>query len=133
MSAAQRSQCVSAVNLHHVGVKTPKRGFAVPTGSLCSAVNLSHVKVKKLKSGLPVPSDNCCCRFFLEWGVNIVNPHTSMVGPSLSGNPHDIHLAASNLDKNICSQLLGIFNRQSDRVSIIVSLPQLGQKPIWVP
>ena len=68
--------------------------------------------MKKLKSGLAVQSDKWCCKFFLEWGVNIVNPLNCMEGPSLSGNCTDIHLAASKLDKKMCSQLLGIFNRQ---------------------
>jgi hypothetical protein len=59
-----RSQCVSAVNLSHVGVETPKGGFAVSTQtpkggfavsteSSCSAVNLSHVGVKTPKRGFP--------------------------------------------------------------------------------
>ena len=96
VSSNQGSQCVSAVNLSHVGVQTPKGGFAVSTESLCSAVNLSHVgvntskrgfdiptdsscsavnhsqlKAKKPKSGLPVPSDNGSCSFFSRMG----SPH----------------------------------------------------------
>ena len=61
---------------------------------------------------LPVPSDNGCCSFFLEWGLHIVKPSNSIVFPSLLCSPDEINLAASQLDKHICSQLLGIFNWQ---------------------